>query len=391
MHIQTRNVNTAFKTLVKMFHEGHADDSGEKIAVRRPYSNPNGSGYTLTIEEPVLITYSHPRERVLFNKARDCNPFMHVYEALWMLAGREDVAPLVYYAKQFQQYSDDGLTLNGAYGYRWRQHNPDTASNYHEVDQLEILIDHLKSKPESRRAVLNMWNVEQDLLKIDTSRDVCCNLEVMFSIREVEIGEPSIIVDQANPSRHNTMHTIKRYLDMTVTNRSNDLIWGCLGANYVHFTFLLEYMAAQIGVEVGVYNHFTNNLHVYDWNWKPDEWLAEYYVEGKELYDPYVSMELYNKLNPHLFKSVPLIQDPIRFDQELPHFVDKHTGDDQDFIRHPYKFEEPFFHTVAQPMLIAHRCYKQGSYSSAISCANEIEDDAWKVVCLQWLSKRIKK
>jgi hypothetical protein len=35
---------------------------------------------------------------------------------------------------------------------------------------------------------------------------------------------------------------------MTVTNRSNDLCWGMLGANYVHFTILQEYLAARLGV-----------------------------------------------------------------------------------------------------------------------------------------------
>ena len=35
---------------------------------------------------------------------------------------------------------------------------------------------------ESRRAVLQMWNVEDDLLKVDSSRDVCCNLSVLFTV-----------------------------------------------------------------------------------------------------------------------------------------------------------------------------------------------------------------
>jgi thymidylate synthase len=82
-----------------------------------------------------------------------------------MLAGREDVAPLAYYAKNMLNYSDDGHTLNGAYGYRWR--HADTSVE--PRDQLEIIVEHLQNKPESRRAVLTMWDVEDDLMQIDES------------------------------------------------------------------------------------------------------------------------------------------------------------------------------------------------------------------------------
>jgi hypothetical protein len=89
-----------------------------------------------------------------------------------MLAGRNDVATVAYYAKQMREYSEDGKTLNGAYGYRWRnqlvnvyEHGDPT---WQHVDQLDVLVAHLKADPTSRRAVLQMWNVEDDLLKIGT-------------------------------------------------------------------------------------------------------------------------------------------------------------------------------------------------------------------------------
>jgi thymidylate synthase len=235
---------------------------------------------------------------------------MHLYEALWMLSGRNDVAPLTYYAKQFAEYSDDGKTFNGAYGYRWRQATGSVVEDYDRTiakeygdgevptiiieqhDQLKILIEHLKKKPDSRRAVLQMWNCEDDLLKIDSSKDVCCNTNVYFLISSSSGGV--------------------KFLDMTVCNRSNDLIWGVLGANVVHFSFLQEYMAACIGVEVGVYNQFTNNLHVYTENnsgFHPDKWLAEkfedYTTQGWEG-------------NYHY---VPLVRDPVMFDREVVEFV----------------------------------------------------------------------
>ena len=88
MHLKTRNVNTAFKTLVGIFHSrGLSYDPQLQFSGR-----DSRNGRVIVLDEPVLMTYSHPCERVLFNQARDCNPFFHVYEALWMLAGRNDVA-----------------------------------------------------------------------------------------------------------------------------------------------------------------------------------------------------------------------------------------------------------------------------------------------------------
>lgn len=241
MEIRTRNVNSAFNFLVKGI-------SGGSIKTRKEETR---NGPVLQIDEPVMITYEKPTERVLFNSERDCNPFFHVYEAMWMLAGRNDVAPLAYYTPTIKNYSDDGKTFNGAYGYRWkhaetvnerRTVGPDTYADFTRggvsyIDQLDCIVDHLTRLPNSRRAVLQMWNVEDDLLKIGSdlecmqgklSKDVCCNLSVMFSIR-------SSLTTHGADHRYDVnrgMDKEVRHLDMAVTNRSNDLIWGMLGANY---------------------------------------------------------------------------------------------------------------------------------------------------------------
>jgi hypothetical protein len=190
VHLTYHNVNDAFQGLVKLFadwerFEGRWRDLGGKYSVTR---RPSRNGSTLTIDEPVLITYTHPAERVLFNTARDANPFALLYESLWMLAGRNDVESLAYYTRQFREYSDDGKTLNGAYGYRWRcakgvphlwtsgGEPGKSVRGYNRpgVDQLNLLVDHLKANPDSRRAVLQMWNVEDDLLKIGSGKCEVC-------------------------------------------------------------------------------------------------------------------------------------------------------------------------------------------------------------------------
>lgn len=420
MHLEYRNVNEAFYALVRGILTG--DIPTIKTSSR--------NGPVLQVDEPVIVTYSHPTERVLFNGARDANPFFHLYEALWMLAGRNDVAPLNYFVKDFgSRFSDDGKTMNGAYGYRWRHTTKfeDTSfvpeyggkglKAYSQVedgvDQLDLLVAHLKAQPDSRRAVLQMWNVEDDLLKLgerklvhtdggachgtplvngrcpkcgitpDTqsteiwpigmSKDVCCNLSVMFSIR-------------SNKCVLNTGPI--EVLDMTVTNRSNDMIWGMLGANYVHFTFLQEYMAARLGVAVGKYHHMTNNLHVYENTWKPSEWLRWYDENSRGQGDLLSDAEWYPK------KTVPFVKDASLIDTEIKEVVRVHDMNEK-WVKTGH-WSEPFIKTVAYPALCAHVRYKElgidgCDMDDVNQSLSEIDDLAWQTACTDWITRRLKR
>lgn len=353
MHLKFDDINTAFSGLVRSIHNG-------RIITE---SKPSRVGEVLQIPEPVILTYADPRKRVLFNQARDANPFFHVYESLWMLAGRNDIASLDYYSSGYSKQVDDGNGIaNGAYGYRWRNFSipdaPQISKDGCNVDQLDVLIEHLKRKPESRRAVLQMWNCEDDLLKLETSKDVCCNTCVYFSIQTGE-GFPS---------------QVPRWLDMTVSNRSNDLIWGALGANYVHFSFLQEYMACALGLEVGVYNQISNNLHVYTERWKPEEWLAEYGTEAEWRYVPE-------------FTYFPLVSNRERFDQEVCSFVETHSATDTG-LESNVLWSEPFLRYVAYPMMMAFHFHKDRKYEGALEWVNAIEATDWQWAARNWLKKR---
>jgi thymidylate synthase len=409
MHLTTRNVNTALRELVSLF-AGNYHQNLPALSENRPsiVSRPSRNGNVLVIDEPVTVTYTNPTERVLFNAARDANPFSLLYESLWMLAGRNDVAPLAYYTKRFAEFSDDGRTLNGAYGYRWRNRydyyvNEVFGQGQGKTDQLDLIVQHLKADPTSRRAVLQMWNVEDDLLKIGKepcscggsnrvevkqaegikvtkactkcldgltfgSKDVCCNLSVMFSIRHVPHhyydGGPDCGEDQ---------------LEVTVTNRSNDLIWGLLGANYVTFSVLQEYVAARLGVAVGKYHHFTSNLHCYidRPDWKPEELLAD---EGEGYGDLKMS-------------HVPLVHDPEAFEKELPLFVEDFSNGCQDEIKTDW--EEPFFKTVGMPMMLAFYWHKErlkcrSPTNNPLDWVDLIKSDDWRVAARGWLERRAK-
>jgi thymidylate synthase len=413
VHIHTRNVNTAFRELVSGIHEGRVSTD-----VR-----PSRYGEVVEVREPVTVTYSHPRERVLFNAARDVNPFALLYEALWMLAGRNDVAPLAYYTKRFAEFSDDGKTLNDAYGYRWRRApvpasaggvvfrngGPDDVS---DVDQIDLLVDHLQANPWSRRAVLQMWNVEDDLLRVNTSKAVCCNLSVLFAVEPGECraceGTGQIVPwsePEANtpgnvcPACKGNPYEVPRYLNMTVFNRSNDLVWGLLGANYVTFSVLQEYLAARLGLDVGAYHHVTNNLHAYTNNWRPEEWLpwATGNPRGCERHG---TTYYENKVVKAL---VPLVQDPARFEEELPAFVEAFGSEEwrapvrltefgYDLHRKTDQFTEPFLRDVAAPLLLAFRARKApGSVAYVATCLANVKADDWRLAATLWVERRVRK
>jgi hypothetical protein len=335
-----------------------------------------------------------------------------------MLAGRNDVAPLKYYCSNMAQFSDDGVTFNGAYGYRWRHsfagcdynlEDGEQRHDYNVVDQLDIIVDHLKADPDSRRAVLNMWNVENDLLKIGQqelmggfkgfeyietkrgSKDVCCNLEVMFLLRPCQRCEggddkpqgeyiaiyPHTPYPQSQePGTREVCEECggkKYWLDITVTNRSNDMLWGLLGANYVHFSILQEYMAARLGVEVGYYHHFSNNLHVYCErpDWKPQELLG-----NEEFTSNYIIHDF-----------VPLVQTSEIFEKELPQFVERNSGGAS---YSPCSWEERFLDRVAQPMLTTFRAHKEKWGGGTEMWLDRIEADDWRIAATNWLAKRKK-
>lgn len=361
MHLTFDNVNDAFHGIVEGIHTG-------TIPTVRTNSR---NGAVLQVPEPVTITYCSPTRRVLFNPVRDANCFFHMMESLWMLSGRNDVDPLAYYCGNVKQYSDDGKTFNGAYGERWRySHSQSRPREWEGIDQLDLLVSHLKADPESRRAVLSMWNVEDDLLKVDTARDVCCNLNVMFSLRRAMKtegrGEAEVEVYPAS------------YLDMTVTNRSNDLLWGMLGANYTTFTILQEYMAARLGVEVGKYHHVSNNVHVYVErpDWRPVDLLSV---------DPF-DADSYDGLDNVPLKTVPLVRDPETFEQELPEFVSRHVDGQDSGIA--VEWDEPFLEDVAEPLLSAFHEHKQGFHEHAMRFCESIEAEDWRLAAIGWLKRR---
>ncbi len=91
--------------------------------------------------------------------------FMHA-EAAWILSGRDDLAYLQPYAPRMAEFSDDGLSLYGAYGVRFK-------------NQMMHLVDTLKRDPMSRQATITTWR--QNPLP---SKDIPCTVALTWQIRD---------------------------------------------------------------------------------------------------------------------------------------------------------------------------------------------------------------
>lgn len=330
------------------------------------------NGSVIVAPEPVGITYLNPRRRVLLSPTRDSNPFFSFFESLWMLAGDNDIEFPCYFNSTYGQFSDDDKTMWDAYGFRWR--------NFFGWDQLEAIITELTSNPTSRRCVLSMWNgmpVTDDNgyainyadfhVATHGGKAVPCNTHAYFAIRNGE-------------------------LNMTVCNRSNDAVWGAFGANAVHFSFLLEYMAMRVGVPMGSYMQFTNNLHVYTDKFdraKLDLIAQEsnLHVSGVKLPDlgPALEAGFDDDLKVFMEWARKLIRaevptttvemgGPIPTAWTLASDIPNLTTD--------------FMNNVAVPMLLAWVYRKWKDDYSMNACLGGIEADDWRTACEEWVDRR---
>ena len=297
------------------------------------------NGTVIAFPTPVTTVYARPSERVIFWKDRDANPFFHFFESLWMLAGRNDVAFVEVFAKNMRNYSDDGEVLHGAYGHRWRAH--------FGFDQLTQVAQSLKKDPTCRRQVVQMWDARADLSR--DSKDLPCNTQIYFQI--------------------NHLHQ----LDMMVTNRSNDLIWGAYGANAVHFSVLQEFMASYIGVDLGTYYQTSMNTHVYWDTHGPlcDQMALRAPMPPAEVTCPYTNQEVISE--PIMSISVN------RWKRELSTFMQWGPGS---------TYADPFFESVAKPMLIAWTAHTKRDYPAAYAALIPCRASDWSMACNEWLLRR---
>jgi len=321
--IFARNVNDAWREAIYKM-----DEIGE--------SEPSRAGDVLVSPFPVVTIYANPIERVLFDPVRDANPIFHLHEALWMIAGYNDATWLDQFVSDFSaRFAEPDGRQHGAYGHRWRNHflNEETGS----MDQLNEVVHLLRANPKDRQAVIQMWDPTVDLGVIGL-KDRPCNTQIYLRI-------------------------VEGALDMCVMCRSNDIVWGCYGANAVHFSLLQEYLAARIGVPMGQLTQFSWNWHMYE----NTEHLAT--VEGATAWQ-----EMYPG-------TIPLVTDVETIDADI-----------RDYVKNPtYAVEHvsnTFLRDTAFPMFMANELRKVRDWDTAISVASSIRAPDWQKATVEWLRRR---
>ena len=299
-----------------------------RLMKMRAFVEDSRNGGVLSLREPLTVTVTHPATRINVDPIRRCNPFFHVMEFVWMMSGSNSPMWISTFNKRFVEYADwdhrTEPTIHGAYGNRWRSH--------FDVDQIVTAVGMLQEDPTSRRVVLSMWDAYTDLGT--AHNDLPCNTHVYLRI-------------------------LNGALDMTVCNRSNDVIWGMTGANAVHMTMLQELMANAIGCEVGVYRVFTNNAHVY----------TDLPNVGKMLDTTAVYYPSNDGVTPIKYEGFPLLQpheNIVSFLEDCESFIEGST------ITRSY-----WLNAVASPMY-------ELWFNRELD-TDYILDKGWAAACAQWL------
>lgn len=225
---------------VLTYSADNLDDLMRKVFTRLLSGNRNNSRVTSrkgvsTEAFGALLELKNPRARLGRSNAR-ARVFSPLGELLWYLSSSNALDQILYYIDGYDEFSDDGETLNGAYGRRI--FSPKRAlSGDRQDDEWQRVIDILRERPGSRNAIIQIYS-NADGAK--DSNDIPCTCTLHFVIR-------------------------KRRLHLHVHMRSNDAFLG-MPHDVFAFTMLQEIAARELGVELGAYHHSVASLHLYDDN-----------------------------------------------------------------------------------------------------------------------------
>lgn len=197
-----------------------------------------GKGVCIELPEPVTLVYNSPGCCWMRIPNRKWNPFLALAEIIWILTGNGNVDWISYFGSNMRSFQDGtNPDFHAAYGLRMRKwegrQGPQTT--YKFVDQFQQVIRKLKKSPNSRQAIISLWDPERDNL-VD-SKDYPCNNWIGYTLRD-------------------------GVLEQMVVIRSNDLVWGT-PYNAVQFTHVHAYVAGCLGVKMGKFSYVINNLHYY--------------------------------------------------------------------------------------------------------------------------------
>ena len=180
----------------------------------------------------VLLEIRNPLQRWVVSRVPALSVAFAIVEVIGIVNGRRDSGYLNFFNPGLPDFAGHGPAYHGAYGHRLRQNLG--------LDQLDRAFEALRSNPNGRQVVLQIWDARQDFPNSDgnpISDDIPCNICSMLKVRNGK-------------------------LEWAQMMRSNDLFKG-LPYNIVQFTCLQEVLSGWLGVDVGTYAHYSDSLHLY--------------------------------------------------------------------------------------------------------------------------------
>src|SRR5690606_3264737 len=162
---------------------------------------------------------------------KKCHVRSIVHELLWFLNGDTNIKYLNdNKVTIWDEWANEKGDLGPVYGYQWR-HWPDGKGG--EIDQIKNLIHQIKTKPDSRRLIVNAWNVAD----VDEMALPPCHLLFQFYV--------------ANGK-----------LSCQLYQRSADVFLG-VPFNIASYALLTMMVAQVCDLEVGEFVHTFGDAHLY--------------------------------------------------------------------------------------------------------------------------------
>ena len=162
---------------------------------------------------------------------KKCHLRSIIHELLWFLRGDTNIA----YLKEngvsiWDEWADADGNLGPVYGYQWRSWpTPDGG----HIDQVQQVIDTLKSNPDSRRIIVSAWNVAD----LDKMALAPCHAFFQFYVADGK-------------------------LSCQLYQRSADIFLG-VPFNIASYALLTLMMAQVTGLKPGDFVHTLGDAHLY--------------------------------------------------------------------------------------------------------------------------------
>ncbi len=161
-----------------------------------------------------------------------------LHELLWYLSGEDHIRNLRQHTKIWDAWADEAGNLDTAYGRYWRRfphpyRDKDGHWQVREVDQIQFVLDTLRTEPTSRRMVVTAWEPGN----ATTSKLPPCHYSYVFNVQDGR-------------------------LNCHLTQRSGDIALG-IPFNLACYATLTQIIAEQVGLAVGWFSHTIVDAHIY--------------------------------------------------------------------------------------------------------------------------------